>query len=312
MTRHSRILSMAGAAAIAVAVLTAPASAAEPLVDVDWVKANGAKDGVVLVDFREKTDFLRGHIPGSVNSSYAKDGWRVKKGNVPGMMPEDTAQLAEHIGSLGIGNDTHVILVPPGASSSDMGIGTRVYWTFKVLGHDDVSILDGGFAAYVAEQKDGKPVNPLERGAAKPEPKEFTVDLQKDMIVGIDDVKAAAEKGVTLVDARPADQYLGVNRHGASKAGGTIPGAKNLPQTWTTENSGGKFRSPEALKKLYAAANVDPDAPQIAFCNTGHWASIDWFVSSELLGNKDAKMYDGSMTEWTQAGEKTESKISTN
>jgi len=299
-----------GAAAIAVTMAVAPASAADPLVDVDWVKANIGKDGVVFVDFREKTDFLRGHIPGSVNGNYAKDGWRVAEGNVPGMMPKDPAKLAAAIGAMGIDNATHVVLVPPGNDSTDMGIGTRVYWTFKVLGHDEVSILNGGFAAYTAEKKDGNPVNPLDKGAAAPTAKTFTANLRQDMLVTMDEVKKAKESGIILVDARTADQYLGINRHGKSTASGTIPGAINLPQTWATENGGGKFRSADAMRKLYAAAGVDPSAPQIAFCNTGHWASMDWFVSSELLGNKSAKMYDGSMTQWTQGGGATEAKVS--
>jgi len=191
-----------------------------------------------------------------------------------------------------------------------MGIGTRVYWTFKVLGHDEVSILNGGFAAYTAEKKDGNPVNPLDKGAAAPTAKTFTANLRQDMLVTMDEVKKAKESGIILVDARTADQYLGINRHGKSTASGTIPGAINLPQTWATENGGGKFRSADAMRKLYAAAGVDPSAPQIAFCNTGHWASMDWFVSSELLGNKSAKMYDGSMTQWTQGGGATEAKVS--
>ena len=272
MRKMLRLMSFVAAAAIA-AVAVTPSHAADPLVDVDWVKANAGKDGIVMVDFRPKVAFLRGHIPGSVNTNYGKDGWRVRKGKVPGMLPEDTSKLAALIGSLGIDNDTHVVLVPPGNSSSDMGIGTRAYWTFKVLGHDEVSILNGGFSAYVAEKKDKKPVNPLEQGAAKPVAKTFAVNMRKDMVVGIAEVKEAAANGVTLVDARTADQYLGVNRHGKAKASGTIPGAINLPQSWTTENAGGKFRSADTLRKLYAAVGIDEKAPQIAFCNTGHWAS---------------------------------------
>ncbi|PLX37632.1 MAG: sulfurtransferase [Hyphomicrobiales bacterium] len=297
-----------GAALVAVSI-GGMAQAADPLVSVDWVKANTGADGVVFVDLRPATDYLRGHIPGAVNTNYGKDGWREAQGPVPGQLPKDTAKLAGVIGNLGIGNSSHVVLVPPGKNSTDMGIGTRLYWTFKVLGHEEVSILDGGMAAYLAEQKDKKPVNPLEKGAAKPEAQTFAVNLNKDMVISIDDVKAAGENGIQLVDARTADQYLGVNRHGKSKASGTIDGARNLPQSWMTENGGGKFRSTDTLKKLYAAAGVDTGAPQITFCNTGHWASMDWFVSSELLGNKQTKMYDGSMTEWTNAGQPTTAQI---
>ena len=281
----------------AMALGAAAAWAAEPLVDVAWVKSNTGTPGVVFVDARGSTDYLRGHIPGAVNTDYGKDGWRVKADGVPGQFPSDPSKLGSLIGSLGIDNSSHVVLVAPGADSSDMGIATRMYWTFKVLGHDNVSILNGGMAAYLKEvDADQKPVNPLEKGAAKPEAKAFNVALREDMLIDDTEMKAAMDGGTVLVDNRTADQYLGVNRHGAAKASGTIPGAINLPQSWMTENGGGMFRDAGTLKKLYAAAGVPTDGEQISFCNTGHWASVGWFVSSEILGNKNAALYDASMT----------------
>lgn len=283
--------------------LASPAVAADPLVSVDWVKSNAGQDDVVVVDLRGKTDYLRGHIPGAVHTNYGKDGWRVAKDGIVGLFPEDTAKLEQLIGGLGIDNDTHVVLVPPGASSSDMGIGTRIYWTFKVLGHDEVSILNGGMAAYLAEaDKKGKPVNPLEKGAAEPKAASFTADLREDMLIDAEEMKAMMDGGAVLVDNRTHDQYLGINQHPKSKAAGTIPGAINLPQNWLTQNGGGTFRDADTIRKLYAYAGVPVQGEQVTFCNTGHWASIGWFVSSEILGNKQTKMYDGSMVDWTAKG----------
>ncbi|WP_137703313.1 sulfurtransferase [Marimonas lutisalis] len=315
MTRFTQgIRSLVAAAAFAAATLVAlPAWAAEPLVDVGWVKQNAGADGVVIIDARPSTDYLRGHIPGAVNTNYGKDGWRVKDNGVPGVFPKDTGKLAELIGGLGINNATHVVLVAPGSSSSDMGIATRMYWTFKVLGHDNVSVLNGGMKAYLSEVDDQKkPVNPLEKGAAKPTAKTFNVALREAMLVDGAAVQAAIDAGAMPVDNRTHDQFLGVNRHPASKASGTIPGSVNLPQSWMTENGGGNFRNADTLKKLYAAAGVPTEGAQVNFCNTGHWASIGWFVSSELLGNKDAMLYDGSMTAWTAEGKPMEASISTN
>lgn len=292
------------------AVAALPAMAADPLVTVDWVKQNIGAPGVVFVDSRGSTDYLRGHIPGAVLTDYGKAGWRESRGGVPGLFPADTTKLAAHIGSLGIGNDTHVVLVAPGNSSSDMGNATRMYWTFKVLGHDNVSILNGGMAAYLAEvDGDKNPVNPLEKGAADVASATFTVALREEMLLDEADVQAAIDGGALAVDNRTADQYLGVNRHGIAKASGTIPTAVNLPQSWMTTNGGGTFRDSATLAKLYDAAGVPTEGAQVAFCNTGHWASIGWFVSSEILGNADAQMYDGSMTAWTIAGMPVEQKI---
>lgn len=311
----SEIRAMGAALAfLALATLTGTAAlAADPLVDVNWVKANIGASGVVFVDARGQADYLRGHIPGAVNTNYGKDGWRVSKDGVPGLFPEDTSKLAALIGGLGIDNSTHVVLVAPGANSSDMGIATRMYWTFKVLGHDNVSILNGGMAAYLKEvDADKNPVNPLEKGAAEVTAKTFAVALREEMLLDEAEVKAAADAGVLLVDNRTADQYMGVNRHPKATASGTIPGAVNLPQSWMTENGGGMFRDAATLAQLYAAAGVATTGDQISFCNTGHWASIGWFASSEILGNKDAQLYDGSMVSWTPAGMPMEQKITTN
>ncbi|MEZ5767133.1 MAG: sulfurtransferase [Paracoccaceae bacterium] len=295
----------------ALALMAAPAFAADPLVDVAWLKDNLGADNMVVVDARGSTDFLRGHIPGAVNTDYGKDGWRVKVGNVPGVFPEDPTALGQMIGNLGIGDDTHVVVVAPGNDSSDMGTATRIYWTFKVLGHDEVSVLNGGMAAWLKEvDGSNNPVNPLDKGAVEPTPASFTVDLQEDMIPDETEVQAMFDSGALPVDNRTEDQYLGVNKHGAAKAYGTIPGAVNLPQSWLTVDGGGTFRDADTLMKLYAAAGVPTEGPEVNFCNTGHWASIGWFVSSELLGNEEAVMYDPSMVGWTDKGLPVEAAVS--
>ena len=284
--------------------LACAAQAAEgvnPLVDTNWVKDHSCQPGVVVLDIRNrvdggsKADYLQAHIPCAVYTDYSKDGWRVKINDVRGKLPP-AEQLAKLIGGLGIDNNTHVVIAHAGISASDMGSATRIYWTFKVAGHDKVSILDGGFAAYAADKQ-----NPLEKGEVKPEPKDFAVNLRQDMLVGVEDVKAALEQGVTLVDMRDPDQFLGINKSGSVKRHGTLPGAINLPNAWLTENNGGTFRKPETLQQLYEYAQLSSGGEQIYFCNTGHLATIGWFANSELLGNENAKMFDGSMAEWSRA-----------
>lgn len=297
----------------AVALMAAPAFAADPLVDVAWLKDNLGSEGMVVLDAGSSTDYLRGHIPGAVFTDYGKDGWRVAKDGVPGLFPEDPSKLGEKIGSLGIGNDTHVVIVAPGNSSSDMGNATRIYWTFKVLGHDEVSILNGGMAAWVKEvDGDKNPVNPLDKGAVEPTPASFSIDLREEMMPDADEVTAMIEAGALPVDNRPEDQYAGVNKSGVAKAYGTIPGAANLPNGWTTVDGGGTFRDVATLTRLYEAAGVPVEGAQVNFCNTGHWASVGWFVSSEILGNKDAVMFDPSMAGWTAEGRPVEARISVN
>lgn len=274
------------------------ALAATPLVDVEWLKANLGKPNVVVLDLQPVADYLRGHIPGAVNTNFEKDGWREERARdkVPDMLPEDTTKLAQLIGKLGIDNNSHVVIVLPGKTNIDMGWATRIYWTFKVLGHDELSILNGGMNAWTADKK-----NPLQAGPVNVLAKTFTVHLRRDLLATADDVKAAlASKKVVLVDNRPEDQHVGINRNPKATQNGTLPGAKNLPSPWLTENGGGTLRSRAQLEQLYKIAGVPTTGPQINFCNTGHFAANGWFVSHELLGNKDAKLYDGSMVEWTK------------
>lgn len=290
----------AAVSAVALLGFSGLASAAQPLVDVDWVKSHSCDQGVRVLDIRNpldggsQTDYLRGHIPCAVYTNYLKGGWRAAdKHKTPGQLaPVD--KLEKLIGGLGIGNDTHVVVVHAGKNALDMGSATRVYWTFKVLGHDNVSILNGGLAAYSKDPK-----NKLEKGNKKPQPATFKANLRQDMLVGKDEVRAAMGNGTLLVDNRPNNQYIGINRHGKSKRNGTIPGAVNLPESWLTQNNGGAFRDTASLRKLYSLAKVPTDGEQITFCNTGHWASLGWFASHELLGNDKARMYDGSMVEWS-------------
>ena len=278
------------------------ANAASPLVNVDWIKAHSCDADVRVLDIRNrigggsKGAYLEGHIPCAVYSNYLSSGWRSKVDSVPGQLPP-VEKLEGLIGSLGIDNETHVVIYPGGKKAADMGGATRIYWTFKVLGHDNVSILDGGWKAYLGNPK--KPANKVETGNNIPGPKTFAARPRMDMVASKQDVVALLGKDVPLIDLRPSDQYMGVNKHRKAKRAGTIPGASSLPESWVMENGGGRFRSSATLTELYQVAAVPTSGEQIYFCNSGHWASLGWFVSSELLGNKDARLYDGSMLEWS-------------
>ena len=274
----------------------APARAATPLVDAAWIKDNIGKPNVVFLDVRGSAGAFRaGHIPGAVFTSYGPKKWRVEIQGVPGMLPP-VKTLEKLIGDLGIGNADHVVVVPGGYSSGEMGVATRIYWTFKVLGHDAVSILDGGMLGYAADRK-----NPLEKTFARPVPKPFKANFRPDLIATASDIKKAlAGDGTTLIDNRSTDQFLGINKSGSVKRPGTLSGAVSLPGRWTTVNDGGKFRTPDVLRRLYATTKAPTVGKAITFCNTGHWSSLGWFVNSELLGNKNTKLYDGSMADWSR------------
>ncbi|HEY5597807.1 MAG TPA: rhodanese-like domain-containing protein [Kiloniellales bacterium] len=101
---------------------------------------------------------------------------------------------------------------------------------------------------------------------------------------------------------RAPEQFRGEKAHELAKRPGTIPGAVNVPESQLTVD-GGKFVDAAALRDLLKTAGVDADGQAIAFCNTGHWASLGWFAESEILGNKKVRVYDGSMVDWSARAE---------
>ena len=296
---RTRLLIAAGTLAMAG---HAQAQLPSPLVDAAWLSDQLDNDDLVVLDVRSSIDnggdrasFEEARIPGSRYSNYTDAGWRESRDGVAGLMPEVEA-LETLIGELGIDNDDTVIVVSAGTGATDFGSAARVYWTFKALGHDEVAVLNGGFAGWQAQD--------LEVASGTndaPEATTFEASLQEALLATTEEVEAAIEAGEALVDARPEDFYTGKTQSPAARAPGTIPGAVNLPHhAALVERDGAYYLDPERLKANIEALGLDPEAPTVAFCNTGHWAASGWFQLSEIGGLKQVAMYDGSMAEWTQ------------
>ncbi len=269
---------------------TMAAATVPPLVSPFWLSGNMSKVDVVVLDLQSPRGYQQAHIPGSVNTDYAK--WRTSgKSAKPKVLPP-VAQMEAMIGALGIDNDTHVIIAHLGQSAGDLSMAARIHWSLKALGHDKVSILDGGLIAYAqARQR-------LDRTPVKPQTKTFKANPRPEYLPGKADVKKALESGVQMLDTRSRAEYLGVYRGGGKARPGTIPGSLNLPHDWLTVNGSAKLHSQEDLRTLFQSAGASPDAEQIAFCQSGNRAALTWFVTHEVLGNDKARLYDGSMAEW--------------
>jgi thiosulfate/3-mercaptopyruvate sulfurtransferase len=295
------------AAALAAALLAAPAAALEPLTTPEDLLAMLERDDLAILDIRsrlevdpevkglpDRLNFAKGHIPGAVHADYTTAGWRAERERIEGMLPDPEAvqALARR---LGVDAGDTVVIYTGGTSPQaiDIGAATRVYWTFKALGHDAVTILDGGFDAWTAA---GLPVS---TEAIAPQPGDFTADLRPDMIVDGAQVELAIRDGVPLIDARPEAQFRGTEQSGAAKNPGTIETATNVPAMSVLGEGGVGFASAEDLRARFSAAGVPEEGEAYAFCNTGHWASVTWFAASELMG-RDVKLYDGSIYDWTQ------------
>lgn len=274
-----------------------PLQAMPALVDGQWVEAHGDDARLVVLDIQAPANFRRFHLPRSVNASYEQ--WRTKGQKTPAGMLPPIEYLEELLGSLGIGNQSRVLIVPTGLSAGEMAAAARVYWTFKALGHDEVGVLDGGLAAYADRYGIArlKPDNWLPKPAvykAKPDP---------SLLVGVSEVQQALASKASLVDARSAGEYMGLHVGGEKERPGTLPGARNLPFDWLTENGSGQLLPLASQRKLFDALGIQQSGEQIHFCHTGSRAALSWFVAYGVLGNREAKLYDGSMAEWAPRGD---------
>src|SRR6185437_12494285 len=194
-----------GAAILFSAALAASVAAAhaEPLVTAEWLSVHRADANLVVLDIRSAIDgggaqaYAAAHIPGSVHSDYDKAGWRVIRNNVPFMVPT-AAELEKLIGDLGIDEDSHVVVVPAGVNVLDFGSAARTYWTLKYAGVGQVSILDGGLAAWKAVGY------ALETGTRAPSPAIFTAKIDNSILALAPDVEKVEQNGgASLIDARP-------------------------------------------------------------------------------------------------------------
>lgn len=291
-----RLAPFAAAVAFVVAApVFALASDVTPLVTAEWLKAHAGDENIAIIDIRDKieeTDL--GDLPYIANAAvapYASAGWRTEVDGVPGQIPP-VEQIAKLIGDLGVDADDHVVIVPWGTDSSEFGGATRVYWTFKYLGHDAVSILDGGWRQYDAVG--GERV----AEAAVPAAAEFPVNVRPELRATTPEVEAALADGTKLIDGRPEAQYLGQSKSPVVRIEGTIPGAVNIPHSKFYSAEYASFALPETVAALAKGAGLAEGEKNIVFCNTGHWASIAWFALHEVGGNQNTAMYDGSMAEW--------------
>jgi thiosulfate/3-mercaptopyruvate sulfurtransferase len=198
---------------------------------------------------------------------------------------------------VGLNAGDSIVIVSKGFSSSDMTSATRLYWSLKYFGQDDMAILDGGMAQWL---KEGGSVTSSTMAVKKGN--WVAAAERKEILATSDDIqRAIKDKNVQLVDTRPVSQYLGTYRKSYVYADGHIPGAKNLPDELLTGPRGkAKFTSVEKLQKLSDALGIDSKASMITYCNSGNLATGSWFLYREVMGNKNVKMYDGSLHQWTK------------
>jgi thiosulfate/3-mercaptopyruvate sulfurtransferase len=259
------------------------------LVSAQWAEENLDAPGVVFVEVDEDVSaYDGGHIPGAV-----KIDWKTELQDQVRRDFVDQAGFGKLLSDKGIGNDDQVVLY----GGNNNWFAAYAYWYFKLYGHNNVKLLDGGRKKW---ELDGRPLNADE---VKREATNYTAQAPDNAIRAFRDEVVDAIGNKNLIDVRAPDEFSGkllapahLPQEQAQRAG-HVPSALNVP--WAkAANEDGTFKSDDDLRALYNEAGLEAGKATIAYCRIGERSSHTWFALHELLGLPDVKNYDGSWTEY--------------
>ncbi len=262
----------------------------EVLVTTQWLAENLDTPGLIVLESDEDVLlYATGHIPGAV-----KIDWFTELNHPTRRDYLDGEEFAALLSHKGIKRGDTVVLY----GDKSNWWATYAFWVFKLFGHEDVRILDGGREKWIAEGRE------LSKDVPNLAASDYPVVLRDDKSIRAFRDDVLRHLGGALIDVRSPQEYSGERTHmpdypeeGALR-GGHIPGAKSVP--WSkAANDDKTFKSRTDLEALYfAEAGLNPGEPVIAYCRIGERSSHSWFVLKYLLGLEDVRNYDGSWTEW--------------
>ncbi len=265
----------------------------EVLVSTEWVAQHLDDPKVRVVESDEDvTLYDRGHVPGAVKVDWVQDL------NDPLIRDYvDRGSFEKRISQKGIANDTTVVFY----GDKNNWWATYSYWVFKLFGHRDARIMDGGRKKWEDEGREMNTATPSYPPASYKAPERNDREIRAFK----EDVFKHLDKKGPLVDVRSPDEYSGKKLHmpeypqEGCLRGGHVPGAKSVPWGRAVNQDTGEFKTAEELRAIYekeqGLKSVDD---VIAYCRIGERSSHTWFVLTNLLGYPKVRNYDGSWTEW--------------
>jgi thiosulfate/3-mercaptopyruvate sulfurtransferase len=271
----------------------------ERLVTTQWLAEQieaghvGGPDGIALLESDEDVLlYATGHIPGAL-----KIDWHVDLNDPVSRDYVDGSGFARVMGERGIRRDTTVVIY----GDKSNWWAAYALWVFSLFGHDDVRLLDGGRAKWIAEGRE------VTRDVPTPTSVDYPVAERDDAPIRAFKDDVLAHLGKPLVDVRSPGEFSGELLHmpdypqeGAMR-GGHIPGAKSVPWARAAQEDG-SFKSREDLEAIYLTEQgLEPTDDVVAYCRIGERSSHTWFVLTHLLGFESVRNYDGSWTEWGNA-----------
>ena len=233
-----------------------------------------------------RAEYLAEHIPGAL--FFDIDEIADTKSHLPHMLPPPE-KFSSRMRSMGIGDGSRIVVY----DSAGLFSAARVWWTFRVMGVQDISVLNGGLPKWKREDHPLESGEPTARTA-----RHFTARRNADLVRDLSDMKALIkDRTAEIVDARAAERFAG--KAPESRAGlrsGHIPGAHNLPFAKLIAKDGTLKPAPE-VERLFEEAGVDLSKPVVASCGSGITASVLALALAEI-GHRRTSVYDGSWSEW--------------
>ncbi|MFM2044559.1 MAG: 3-mercaptopyruvate sulfurtransferase [Pseudomonadota bacterium] len=268
----------------------------DPMVGVDWLAGRLGDPSVRVLDASwhmpdqkrdARAEFGDLRIPGA--AFFDIDTIADSQSPLPHMLPSPQA-FAASVGALGIGSGDMVVVY----DSAGLFTAPRAWWMFRVFGHTDVVVLDGGLPRWRAAglATESGPWNP-------PQQRSFRSRYNPDLVRRVQEMAANLTSGAEqVVDARAAPRFQGsVPEPRPGLRGGHIPGALNLPFGDLVDPATGGLKDRSTLESIIAAAGIDPDRPVVTSCGSGVTACV-LALGLHRLGRPDVAVYDGSWTEW--------------
>lgn len=267
----------------------------DALVSTEWLAEHLAAPDVRVVDgswylpamHRDpKAEFAEAHIPGAVY--FDIDEIADTGSALPHMLPSPE-KFSARVRRLGLGDGVRVVVY----DGMGMFSAPRVWWMFRVFGHEDVAVLDGGMRKWRAEGR------PVESEAPRPPERHFTARMNSILVRDIEQMRAnLALRREQVLDARSAGRFAGTDpepRPGLRS--GHIPGSRNLPVNELCSAETGCILPANKLRARFAKAGIDPSGPIVTTCGSGVSAAA-LALGLYLIGNRDVAVYDGSWSEW--------------
>ncbi len=264
------------------------------LITPEWLTAHLDDPAIQIVDVRwyltersrGRAEYLEAHIPGA-SFMDIDDDLAAPRGQGPGRHPlPEPAAFAAAAGRAGIGTDTHVVAYDAGGGA----YAARLWWLLRYFGHQRVSLLDGGWPAWLAAS------HPTESGARDATPATFIAVPRPELVIDAAAVEELRrDPNAVLLDARAIERYEG-RVEPVDPQAGHIPGARPAPYAGNLRDDG-RLKAPDELRDRYAALGVDTAQRVACYCGSGVTAAHDVFALF-LAGRTDALLYEGSWSDW--------------